>query len=116
MEDLAAAVIAAAEEHLRTCLLAAQLPSPYDCLACYLHRALNGSECDGKLSLTHAWQGQQRMRYRRTGGFTAFLRSRGGCCDCKVLMNVYPDRQPDVGPRRGPCPHPAVALTPWSPL
>lgn len=107
MEDLAAAVIAAAEEHVRTCLLTAQMPSPYDCLACYLHRALNGSECDGKLSLTHAWQGHQRMRNRRTGGLTAFLRSRGGCCDCKVLMNVYPDRRPDAGPRRGPCPHPA---------
>jgi hypothetical protein len=107
MEDVEAAVIAAAEEHLRACQLADQRPRPDDCLPCYLHRALRGTGCDGKLSLTHEWQGHQRVRRRRTGGLTAYLKSRGGFCDCEVLMNVYPDREPDVDPGRGRCSHPA---------
>lgn len=53
MDDVEAAVIAAAEEHVRACQLADQRPRPEDCLACYLHRALSGAGCDGKLSLTH---------------------------------------------------------------
>lgn len=108
MEDIEAAVIAAAEGHVLACQLADQRPRPDDCLPCYLHRALNGTVCDGKLSLTHEWQGHQRARRRRTGGLTAWLKSRGGCCDCEVLMNVYPDRRPDLAPGRGRCAHP-----PW---
>lgn len=62
MEDVAVAVIAAAEEHARACLLADQIPC------------------------------------------------------CKVLLNVHPDRRPDVGPRRGSCSHPAWHDTiRWSP-
>lgn len=107
MDDPDAAVIAAAEEHIRSCLSVARLPRPLDCLACYLHRALQRKECDGKLTLTHEWQGLQRMFRRRTGGLTAFLKSRGGYCDCEVLMNVYPDREPDLDPKTARCPHPA---------
>lgn len=44
--------------------------------------------------------------HRRTGGLTAYLKSRGGFCDCEVLMNVYPDREPDDNPQSGRCPHP----------
>ena len=67
MEDPDAAVVAAAEEHVRMCLRASVLPRPTDCLACYLHRALEGRGCDGKLTLTHEWQGHQRTMRRRTG-------------------------------------------------
>lgn len=91
---------------MRACLNLALLPRPYDCLACYLHRALRRRECNGKLTITHEWQGHQRMLRRRTGGLTAFLKSRGGYCDCEVLMNVYPDREPDDNPQSGRCPHP----------
>lgn len=107
MDDVDAAVIAAAEEHVRTCLRSALLPRRNDCLACYLHRALEQRECDGKLTLTHEWQGHQRLLRRRTGGLTAWLKSRGGFCDCEVLMNVYPDREPDENPQGGRCSHPA---------
>jgi hypothetical protein len=106
MDDADAAVIAAAEEHVKECLRAALLPRPNDCLACYLHRGLSRHGCDGKLTLTHEWQGHQRRMRRRTGGLTAFLKSRGGFCDCEVLMNVYPDRVPDDNPQSGRCPHP----------
>jgi hypothetical protein len=107
MDNPEAAVIAAAEEHVRACLRIALLPRPTDCLACYLHRALRRGGCDGKLTLTHEWQGHQRAMRRRTGGLTAFLKSRGGYCDCEVLMNVYPDREPDDDPQSGRCAHPA---------
>jgi hypothetical protein len=107
MDDVEAAVIAAAEEHLRTCQLVDLLPRPDDCLPCFLHRALLGTECNGRLTLTHEWQGHQRVRGRRTGGLTAYLKSRGGYCDCEVLMNVYPDREPDLRPGRGRRAHPA---------
>ena len=106
MDDADAAVIAAAEEHVTECLRVALLPRPNDCLACYLHRGLSRHGCDGKLTLTHEWQGHQRRMRRRTGGLTAFLKSRGGFCDCEVLMNVYPDRVPDDNPQSGRCPHP----------
>jgi hypothetical protein len=104
MDDVDAAVIAAAEEHVRTCLRTALLPRPKDCLACYLRRALEQRECDGKLTITHEWQGHQRILRRRTGGLTAFLNSRGG--HCEVLMNVCPDREPDDDPQSGRCSHP----------
>lgn len=107
MDDVDAAVIAAAEEHLRACQLANLQPRPDDCLPCYLHAALSHAACNGRLSLTHEWQGHQRVRGRRTGGLTAYLRSRGGYCDCEVLMNVYPYREPDVTAGRGRCSHPA---------
>jgi hypothetical protein len=108
MDDVEAAVIAAAEAHLRACQLGDLLPQPDDCLPCYLHRALRHTVCNGRLTLTHEWQGHQRVRGRRTGGLTAYLKSRGGCCDCAVLLNVYPDREPDLTPGRGRCSHP-----PW---
>ena len=101
MEDVDAAVIAAAEDHVRSCLRDALLPRRTDCLACYLHRALRRSGCDGTLTLTHEWQAHQRALRRRTGGLTAWLRRRGGYCDCEVLMNVFPD-YPDV-PELLPC-------------
>jgi hypothetical protein len=40
MDDAEAAVIAAAEEHVRACQLGDLLPRPDDCLSCYLPRAL----------------------------------------------------------------------------
>ena len=107
VDDVDAVVIAAAEAHVRACLQGTMLPRPDDCLACYLRCALRGRPCAGKLSLTHEWQGHQRVRRRRTGGLTAYLKSRGGFCDCEVLTNVYPDRELDLRPGRGRCWHPA---------
>ena len=47
MDDVEAAVIAAAEAHLRACQLGDLLPRPDDCRPCYLHRALPGTLCAG---------------------------------------------------------------------
>jgi hypothetical protein len=105
MDDVEAAVIAAAEEHVRSLVPRPTWPSR-DCLACYLHRALRVHGCDGKLTLTHKWQGEQRILRRRTGGLTEWLKRRGGFCDCEVLMNVYPDREPCDDPLQDHCPHP----------
>lgn len=107
MEDVEAAVIAGRRGHVRACQLADQRPRPADSLPCYLHRALNGTVCDGELRLSHEWREHQRARHRRTGELTACLKSRGGFCDCEVLMNVYPDRRPDLTAGRGRCSHPA---------
>ena len=63
-------------------------------------------DSDGHPSESREWQGHQRRIGRRTTGLTASLRSRGGYCDCEVLMNVYPHRQPDDDLDRGRCPHP----------
>lgn len=103
--DDAEAVIAAAENYVRRTLTRAFLPRPGECLACYLHRAVAAVGCDSKLTLTHQWQGSQRLLRRRTGGLTAFVRSRGGYCDCEVLLNVYPGRSLDDAMRPGPCRH-----------
>lgn len=105
MDDIEAAVIAAAEEQVRASWSPATWPDRYACLACYLHRTLPRRGCDGKLTLTHEWQLQQRILGRSTGGLTAFLKRHGGYCDCEVLMNVYPDREPEDD-LRAPCSHP----------
>lgn len=105
MDDAADAVIEAAEKHVRRIVASGFLPLPRECLACYLQRAVAALGCDNKLTLTHQWQGHQRMLRRRTGGLTAFVRSRGGYCDCEVLMNVYPERLPDDDTSPVPCTH-----------
>ncbi|HEX6403470.1 MAG TPA: DUF2695 domain-containing protein [Pseudonocardiaceae bacterium] len=68
-------------------------PLDRECLVCYLLRMVGEFGCDG----THRWT----LRWRELSAprATALLRrlaNRGGCCcDCEVLMNVYPERLPE---------------------
>ncbi len=73
-------------------------PSQAECLRCYLLRMIAEFGCDG----TYRWA----IRWRdacaaQPGRLLEQLARRGGCCDCEILMNVYPD-YPNV-PAALPC-------------
>jgi hypothetical protein len=54
---------------------------------------INEFGCDG----THRWADRwQRERAPRATRLLRRLAQLGGCCDCEVLMNVFPD-YPDTG-------------------
>lgn len=71
--------------------LARQLtePAQRECLRCYLLRMISEFGCDG----THRWTVRWRnARAPRARGLVAGLQRRAGCCcDCEVLINVFPD-------------------------
>lgn len=90
-----------AERVIRRHVVRAFGPRERECLPCYLQRVVADYGCNGTLEWTHRWQEHQRARRIRTGGLTARLKSRGGFCDCEVLLNVY-DRDPAAGPS-SPC-------------
>lgn len=64
-------------------------PDERECLRCYLLRMIYEFGCDG----THRWT--IRWRDARAPGARGLVRrlQRLGacCCDCEVLLNVYPD-------------------------
>lgn len=74
-------------------------PGEYECLRCYLMRMLHEFGCDG----THRWTRRWRdLRAPGAQGLISKLQRRGGCCcDCEVILNVYPD-YPQAG-RLLPC-------------
>jgi hypothetical protein len=68
-------------------------PGERECLRCFLLRMIDEFGCDG----THRWT--ERWRAERAPRARALLRrlgQLGGCCDCEVVMNVFPD-YPDAG-------------------
>jgi Protein of unknown function (DUF2695) len=70
-------------------------PEEHECLRCFLLRMISEFGCDG----THRWT--IRWRDERAPRATALLRrlaQLGGCCDCEVLMNVFPDYPDAVRP------------------
>ncbi len=71
-------------------------PGEIECLRCYLLRMINEFGCDG----THRWTVRWRdRRAAQPGGLLRQLQLRGGSgCDCEVLLNVFPDYPPSVGP------------------
>jgi hypothetical protein len=76
---------------------AADCPEPgeQECLRCYLMRMMNQTGCDG----THRWTTRWRdARVPRATGLLRRLARRGGCCDCEVLFNVWPDYPEAQGP------------------
>jgi hypothetical protein len=83
-------------------------PAERECLRCFLLRMLNEFGCDG----THRWAIRWReLRAPRARGLLRRLADLGGCCDCEVLLNVFPD-YPDTG-RLLPCagqPQPGSAV------
>jgi hypothetical protein len=83
-------------------------PAERECLRCFLLRMLNEFGCDG----THRWTIRWRdLRAPRARGQLRRLADLGGCCDCEVLLNVFPD-YPEHG-RLLPCagqPQPGSAV------
>lgn len=71
-----------------------------DCLACYLERMVQQHGCDGTLRWTEHWQSG---RPGRVEDLRAWVRARGGFCDCEVLTNalgpdpLVDDDDPDDG-------------------
>lgn len=81
--------------------LARQLTEPgrRECLRCYLVRMISEFGCDG----THRWTERWRdLRAPRARGLVQRMQRRGGCCcDCEVILNVFPDHP--AGGRILPC-------------
>jgi hypothetical protein len=68
-------------------------PHERECLRCFLLRMINEFGCDG----THRWAGHwQEERAPRATKLLRRLAQLGGCCDCEVLLNVFPD-YPETG-------------------
>jgi hypothetical protein len=64
-------------------------PGEHECLRCYLLRMINEFGCDGKHRWTIRWRD---LRAPRATGLLRRLQRLGGvCCDCEVLLNVFPD-------------------------
>lgn len=61
------------------------VPGAEECLLCYLERVLSAAGCDGSLRWTRRWR---KARAPHLTGLERTLRSRGGFCDCEVVVNV----------------------------
>ncbi len=69
-------------------------PGERECLRCYLLRMIEQFGCDN----THRWTKRWRdLRSPRARGLIRRLVRQGACCcDCEVILNVYP-YYPDSG-------------------
>ncbi len=70
-------------------------PGDAECLRCFLLRMINEFGCDGTYRWTIRWRD---IRAAQPGGLLRQLELRGGCCDCEILLNVFPDYPPSVAP------------------
>lgn len=61
-------------------------PRPHECVACFVDRMTRTHGCDNGLTWAVLWR--DRCAPRATA-LERKLRSRGGFCDCEVLVNVY---------------------------
>ena len=68
-------------------------PGERECLRCFLLRMIDEFGCDGTHRWTERWRAERAPRAR---GLLRRLAQLGGCCDCEVVMNVFPD-YPDTG-------------------
>jgi hypothetical protein len=73
-------------------------PGEHECLRCYLLRMLKEFGCNGSHRWTKRWRD---LRAPSARGLPRKLERVGGCCDCEVICNVYPD-YPESG-RLLPC-------------
>lgn len=62
-------------------------PGERECLRCYLLRMINEFGCDGAHRWTIRWRDRRAPRAR---GLPRRLAQLGGCCDCEVMLNVFP--------------------------
>jgi hypothetical protein len=63
-------------------------PGERECLRCFLLRMINEFGCDGRHRWTVRWRDR---RAPRAAGLLRRLAELGGCCDCEVLLTVFPD-------------------------
>lgn len=68
-----------------TSLAAVPSPCPDDCLECYLQDSLDRDPCHGTVEHVEDWAAG---RADDIDELTDFLASRGGYCDCEVLLDV----------------------------
>jgi hypothetical protein len=62
-------------------------PNDRECLRCFLLRMLGEFGCDGSHRWTARWRG---VRAPLATSLLDRLAKLGGCCDCEVVMNVFP--------------------------
>jgi hypothetical protein len=66
-------------------------PGDRECLRCFLLRMISEFGCDG----THRWTIRWRsLRAPLATSLLDKLEELGGCCDCEVLVNVFPHYPP----------------------
>jgi Protein of unknown function (DUF2695) len=66
-------------------------PDDRECLRCFLLRMISEFGCDG----THRWTVRWRdLRAPLAASLLSKLEELGGCCDCEVLLNVFPQYPP----------------------
>jgi Protein of unknown function (DUF2695) len=64
-------------------------PDPGECVACFLDRMVGTYGCSDRLTWAGLWRDRAAPR---ASALERRLRSRGGYCDCEVLMNVFARR------------------------
>lgn len=69
-------------------------PRERECLPCYVTRMLAEFGCTGTLRWSEHWRDTCAPR---ATALADRLGSRGGFCDCEVLLNVYPERLVEEG-------------------
>jgi len=77
-----------AESYLSELQATLTAPRARECLPCYVGRMLAEFGCAGTLRWSEHWR---NICAPRATALAARLGSRGGFCDCEVLLNVYPD-------------------------
>src|SRR5260370_3240270 len=70
-------------------------PGRDECLRCFLLRMITEFGCDGTYRWTIRWRD---VRAAQPGGLLRQFELRGGCCDCEILLNVFPDYPPVTSP------------------
>jgi hypothetical protein len=78
-----------AARYLEQVVARGEAPLDRECLRCYLDRMVGTYGCDRSLALTKQW-----MKATATPKPTTLIRwlqSRGGYCDCEVLINALDD-------------------------
>jgi len=69
-------------------------PAERECLRCFLLRMINEFGCDG----SHRWAARWRdQRAPRAVGLLGRLAELGGCCDCEIMLNVFPSYPQGAG-------------------
>jgi hypothetical protein len=90
-DDLSAAV----EGELAELAERLTVPGELECIRCYLLRMVTEFGCDGTYRWTIRWRD---VRAAQPRGLIRQLATRGGGCDCEILLNVFPDYPPAVAP------------------
>ncbi len=88
-------VSAAVETELAELAERLTAPGELECVRCFLLRMITEFGCDGSYRWTIRWRDTSAAQ---PGGLLAQFARKGGCCDCEILLNVFPDYPPSVAP------------------